>query len=467
MPHDPLGRAAELVDVVVIGAGGGGYPAAFLLDGAGKSVLMVDPIGNLGGNCLAEGCIPSKAVREAGLLRARMLHGETFGLAGAVPETSWPGVLAHKDRVQRTRYAQHERELAGSTIRFVHARARIVDVDLVEIEDAGGTERFRFRDLILATGSAPARLAITGAELALTSHDLFRLGADLSFPERPIIIGGGYIGVETASMLANLGASPTVIEATDALLPGFDPALASGLTAALRRCVHIETHAPVRRIERRGEVLAVVFARDGQEHALEGDVIIMATGRHVVLPGGVEHLGLDPRRPPIVDAQLRTANPHVYAPGDVNARTPLFHAAVRQSVVAAHVILAGGQPVDAMDFDAVPTTVFTDPEVAAIGLTEAGARARFGAASVGRYDFAEDSRAQILDETEGFISLVFEGVHGALVGAHILGIDAAQLAAPLALAIQARLDAAALATVAFPHPMASEGIARAARAVRP
>jgi len=188
---------AHDVDVVVVGAGGGGYPAAFFLDKAGRQVVMVDPIGNLGGDCLAEGCVPSKAVREASLLRARARRQGVFGLRGGAPEIDWPGVLAHKDHVQSTRYSQHSNELAGSKIRFHAGHVRVVSDNSVEVAEASGAAvRYRFTDLVLATGSAPSRLAVPGAELAVTSHDLFRLGADIGFPAHPVIVGGGYIGVD-------------------------------------------------------------------------------------------------------------------------------------------------------------------------------------------------------------------------------------------------------------------------------
>jgi dihydrolipoamide dehydrogenase len=455
------------VDVVVVGAGGGGYPAAFLLDKAGRRVVMVDPIGNLGGDCLAEGCVPSKAVREVSLMRARARCQGVLGLRGGASEIDWPGVLAHKDHVQSTRYTQHSTELAGSKIRFHTGHVRVVSENSVEVAEASGAAvRYRFTDLVLATGSAPSRLAIPGAELAATSHDLFRLGADVAFPAHPVIIGGGYIGVEAASMLENLGASPLILEATPEVLPGFDAELTVGLHRALGGRVEIRTGAFVTAIERSGSGYLVRYRVGADDAVAAGDMVVMATGRHVVLPEGVEQLGLDPAAPPAVDRQLRTSNPHVYAPGDVNAKSMLFHSAVRQSLVAGHVILAGGQPVDAMNFEAVPMTVFTEPEAAHVGLTEHQGTERFGDVEVTRYDYRVDARAQILDETGGFIKLVWDAHSTRLVGAQILGVDAAQLIAPLALAVHSGSSAATLAEVAFPHPMISEGINKAARALR-
>jgi dihydrolipoamide dehydrogenase len=456
--------SAEAVDVMVLGAGGGGYPAAFLCDKAGRRVVMADPIGNLGGDCLAEGCVPSKAVREVSLLRARARRNATFGLTGDAPGVDWAGVLARKDLVQQTRYAQHRADLDASGIRFHAGRAEITGGDTAEVHDSAGvTYRYRFGDLILATGSAPSRLAIPGAELAITSHELFRLGADLPFPARPIMIGGGYIGVESASMLQNLGATPTILEATAELLPGFDTDLARGLHDALAARATIRTGAFVTAIEQTAAGYRVHYHRDDHDETADGDVVVMATGRHVVLPEGVRHLGLDPGLPPAVDRLLKTTSPHVYAPGDVNAKSMLFHSAVRQSLVAGHVILAGGQPADMMNFEAVPMTVFTEPEAAHVGLTGHQAAERFGEIEITRYDYRQDARAQILAETSGFIKLVWDGHSGRLVGAQILGADAAQLIAPLALAVHAGQSATTLASVAFPHPMLSEGINSAAR----
>lgn len=467
----PLSSLSAEVDVLILGAGGAGYPAAFFLARSGKRVLMVDPIGNLGGDCLAEGCVPSKAVREAALVRGLADKFDGFGLRGSKPAVDWGAVLAHKDRVQNTRYAQHAREIAAGGVAFVQGRGVIVAPDRARIDagDGSGSREVRFRQLILGTGSAPARLPILGADLALTSHDLFRLGANLPLPQHLVIIGGGYIGVETASMLQALGAECSILEYAPQVLPGFDAELASFLHASLSQRVRIERSAQVLSIAREGDGYHVRYKQDGGERSMQGDAVLMATGRVAVLPEGVEHLALAMERGHVkVDDTLRTSNPQVWAPGDVNGRSMLFHSAVRQSLVAAHCIAAGGQAVDRMPFHAVPMTVFTEPELAHAGQTAAQAEAALGtdAVAVMRYDYAEDSRAQIYAETQGFIKLVFNRQDARLLGAQIAGMDAAQLIAPLALALEQGLGAKALADTVFPHPMLSEGINKAARAFK-
>ncbi len=456
------------VDVAILGAGGGGYPAAFLLARAGLQVLMVDPFGNLGGDCLAEGCVPSKAVREASLARALAFKYGQFGLHGQVPEADWRAVLAHKDRVQQLRYQQHTEEMRESSVIFCKGYGRILDEHQVEILTSDGQQlSCQHRYLIIATGSRPHLLPIPGVELAMTSHDLFRLGADVPFPQHLVVIGGGYSGVEVASMLNNLGGRATVLEYLEQLLPGADAELGQVLYEELSKRVRVELKAQVTALEKITEGVRVHYRQSGQAFSVDGDAVLMAAGRESVLPEGMERLGIEARRPLAVDSQMRTQLAHIYAPGDVNGRSMLFHSAVRQSLVAAHNILGGGQALERMNFLSVPFTVFTEPEIAWVGLTEAQARAQDGDVQVVRYEYVTDSRAQIFNEMRGFIKLVFASQTSRLLGAQIAGMDAAQVIAPLALAVQEESTAATLVEVPFPHPMISEGINKAARQFRP
>lgn len=462
--------ATELsVDVAILGAGGGGYPAAFFLDKSGFKVLMVDPIGNLGGNCLAEGCVPSKAVREASLVRATAKKYPFFGLSGMVPQVDWKAILAHKDKVQNTRYALHKEEISRSSILFYKGVGKIVDEKKIEVITDKENFLVFFKFLIIATGSRPHSLPIAGSDLAVNSHDLFKLNATVPFSSKPIIIGGGYIGVEVASMLENLGAKPSILEFTELLVGGLDRELSLFLAEKLKTRIHIELGAKVESIEKDRDKFKVVYQKNNQAHTLEGDLVIMATGRECLTPEGIEKLGFPSSKPLPVTSFLQLYDfPHIYAPGDINGKSMLFHSAVLQSIIAAHNIAAGGQPVSRMDWKSVPYTVFTEPEIAGVGLTEEEALHLYGQhVEIVKYDYAVDSRAEILGETEGFIKLLFDGENKRLLGAHIAGVEASQLIAPLALAIREGLDAEALAHVAFPHPMISEGINKAARTFSP
>jgi dihydrolipoamide dehydrogenase len=429
---------------------------------------MADPIGNLGGDCLAEGCVPSKAVRESGLVRSMSRKYGLFGLSGPEPSVEWKSVLAHKDRVQNTRYGQHTEELAQSSVAFHKGTGRILGDREAEIVTADGDLlRYRFRHLIAATGSRPHVLPIPGVDLAITSHDLFRLGADIPMPARLAVIGGGYIGAETASMLEHLGVAVTILEVTEQLMPGADAELRTFLTDALARRINVVVGARVLQLEQGASALHVEYQKAGKRQTLEADAVLMATGRETVHPDGLATLGLAAHGGIPVDTTMRSTVPNIYAPGDVNGRSMLFHSAVRQSLVAAHNILADGQPVDRMNFHGVPFTVFTEPEIAWVGCDEQAALSAGFHAVTTRYDYATDSRAQIFAATEGFIKLVFDTDSSCLLGAQIAGMDAAQVIAPLALAVHGAMTASTLAEMAFPHPMITEGINKAARQFRP
>ncbi|CAI9085763.1 dihydrolipoyl dehydrogenase [Candidatus Methylacidiphilum fumarolicum] len=457
------------VDVAIIGAGGGGYPAAFFLDKAGFRVLMVDPIGNLGGNCLAEGCVPSKAVREASLIRSYAKKYSFFGLLGPSPQVDWNGILAHKDRVQNTRYELHKSEIQQSGILFYKGIGKIVDDRKIEVCTENESFYATFKHLIIATGSRPHTLQIPGAELTVSSHDLFKLESSVPFPTKPIIIGGGYIGVEVASMFENLGCKPSILEFSKSLIGGFDRELSQFLFQKLQSRISIELEAQVKSVKGKEGNYEVIYVKNDQEMSLFGDLVIMATGRECVSPEGIEILGFQHSKALSVTNTLQLYDfPHIYAPGDVNGKSMLFHSAVLQSRITAHNIAAGGQSVARMDWKSVPYAVFTEPEIASVGLTEEEAIHMYGhRIEVIKYEYAIDARAEILGETEGFIKLIFDCEDKRLLGAHIGGIEASQLIAPLALALREGLDAEALARVAFPHPMISEGINKAARTFSP
>lgn len=455
------------VDVITLGAGGGAYPAAFRLARAGLNVAMVEPKGVMSGNCLAEGCVPSKAVREMAELYRTAQRFERFGLKGDV-SVDFAAIMAHKDRVQRTRYTQHagELEALGDRLTLIKGRGRFKDANTIVVESGHGEEIFQAKHVIIATGSEVFVPPVPGAELCITSHDLFALNPSVkTLPRRLVVIGGGYIGLETATFLRAFGSEVTVLEMMDQVLPGMDPDFVTGLEPLLDPGIRRLTGAKVEAIEKTAEgAFTVRFARGGANEILTADAVLMAAGRHPVLPDGIDALGMEVQRGRIVvDAAMRTNVAHIYACGDVNGRVPLFHAAVGQSLVAARNILGGGQPLDYFDFGAVPTTIFTLPAAAYVGATRAALGQRGIEALEASYDFAEDSRAQIFDEMQGEIRLFFEPGSLRLLGGWVIGIDAGQLIGEIGLAVSRRLTARDLAAFCDQHPMASEGISKAAR----
>jgi dihydrolipoamide dehydrogenase len=454
------------VDLFTIGAGGAAYPAAFLLARAGLRVVMADTKGVMSGNCLAEGCVPSKSVREMAAHRVRQRRFASWGLPGNV-SVDYRGIVAHKDRVQKDRYDQHAREMAElPTLRLVAGRARFLDDHTVVVEGNRGEERYRARHIIVASGSDIVRPDFPGADLFLDSRDFFALNPTLTdLPSSLAIVGGGYIGLETATMFHALGTEVTLIERGPRVLSGMDTSMVKELCGLLDPGIRILRNAKVLKAERTESGVALhCQAGDAPPEVVRAEKGMVAVGRRPVVPEGFEAIGgkVGPRGV-VADLSCQTSIPHIYAAGDVNGISPLFHAAVRQSLVAAHNILAGGRAVDAFNPAAVPVTVFSLPEAAWVGLVPDEAHRRGIPFVSGRYDFAEDSRAQILGETGGGITLLFEPGSLRLLGGTIVGVDAASLVGEIGLAVAGRLTARDLAHFPDQHPMAAEGIGKAAR----
>ncbi|MHB1676490.1 MAG: dihydrolipoyl dehydrogenase [Sulfuriferula sp.] len=459
----------ETVDVLIIGAGGGGYPAGFRLANAGKSVVMIDPKGVMSGNCLAEGCVPSKAIREAAELFLDAQRGKTFGLTGTV-NVDYHEVIAYKDQVQRNRYVQHAQELnkLGDRLRLIKGHARFKDAHTLVIATEQGERSFYAAHIIIASGCEIFIPPIPGAELTLTSHDLFAVNPILQeIPKRLAVIGGGYIGFESATFFRAFGSEVTIIESGDKMLSGMDPDFVSCLLPLLDPAIRQITQAHVEAIERVDDGSFQVRARqDNKAVKISADAVLLAVGRHPVLPEGLQLAGVAVEKGNIiVDDTLRTSIPHIYACGDVNGRVPLFHAAVGQSLIAAHNILGGRQPLDHFDFSCVPTTIFTLPAAAYVGKTRAPLFQHGITNLEAAYSFTRDSRAQILDKTGGEIRLFFESGSLRLLGGWVIGVDAAQLIGEIGLAVSRGLSARDLAAFCDQHPMASEGISAAARSL--
>lgn len=464
----------QVVDTLTLGAGGGAYPAAFTLAKAGRQVVMVDAKGVMSGNCLAEGCVPSKAVYELAELRRRMAAtpvARALGARGSAVD--YGEVVAWKDAVQENRYRQHADELdhLAEHLRLVQGTGRLLDTHTVEVATEGASEIFHADQIIIATGADVLVPPIPGAELCVTSTDLFALHPTVStLPRRLAVIGGGYIGLEVACMLHSLGSEVTVIEALPELLSGMDPDFASLVVGGIDPAIEIRVSSTVTGITKGAGGTYTVHVRDDAravEDALDADLVLVAVGRRPVIPEGARELGL-----PMDGDALRVTSSmqvpgyeHLYAPGDVNGRSMLFHSAVRQSLVAVHNIFAGNHVVDRMDFEVVPTTIFSAPEGAYVGLTRASAAKERLEVLESAYALRDDSRAQILGEPYGEIRLFCDAASLRVVGGWAVGIDAAQLIGQIGEAVSAGLTAYDLARFADQHPTAAEGIGKAARAL--
>src|SRR5437899_4934128 len=453
-----MGDLVREVDVAVVGGGPGGYTAAFRCAELGLETVVVDAGKRLGGACLFEGCIPSKALLHVAAVLGEAERAREFGVDFGEPRLSLDALRKWKSERVVGKLA---RGLAGvakaKSVEVVGGRAVFEDSRRLRVE-GDDAQVIVFKHAIVATGSSPSSLP----GLTLQSDRIMDSTAALDIPEVPdrlLVIGGGYIGLELGQVYAALGSKVSVVEMTDGLLPGVDRDLVQPLA---RRCeklfvsVHLKTKLSSLR-----ETGGGIEARLGDETMLF-DRVLIAVGRRAQ----AQRLGLEATRVRTndrgvigVDDRCRTDDPRIYAVGDVTGEPMLAHRAMRQGTVAAEAI--AGRPV-AFDNVAVPAVVFTDPEIAWCGLTEAEAQRTGRAVKTAKFQWAASGRAATLGRADGLTKILADAESGRVVGVGIVGPSAGELIAEAALAIEAALTAEDLAATIHTHPTLSETLMEAA-----
>ena len=383
----------EEYDVITIGAGGAAYPAAFRLKRSGFSVIMIDEKGVMSGNCLSEGCVPSKAIIET-------VHNYKIMREFTEFKLNYGDIIKRKDHVQEMRYRQHAAELKEADLEIIKGTAKLLDTHTVEVDTGKEKMKLGFRHLIIGSGAYTYKLNIPGSEYAITSADLFKIDpAVKKIPDSLVVIGGGYIGVETASFMSILGSKVTLIERSDRLLTDMDAGIVDKLTGMLPEMV-INLNNEVKSIEKAGNKFkTIIVDENGEKVSILSDMVMMATGREPLIPEGTAQCGIEMDRHGIkVNSAMQTNIPHIYATGDVNGITPLFHAAKRQSLIAAANIMAGDTAVERFDSSSVPFTLFSIPNMSFVGITPDTARQGKIEYSAVTYPMIEDSMAEIHNE---------------------------------------------------------------------
>jgi len=453
-----MGDLVREVDVAVVGGGPGGYTAAFRCAELGLETVVVDAGKRLGGACLFEGCIPSKALLHVAAVLGEAERAREFGVDFGEPRLSLDPLRKWKSERVVGRLARGLVSVAkAKSVEVVGGRAVFEDSRRLRVE-GDDAQVIVFKHAIVATGSAPSPLP----GLTLQSDRIMDSTAALDLPDIPdrlLVVGGGYIGLELGQVYAALGSKVSVVEMTDGLLPGVDRDLVQPLA---RRCeklfvnIHRKTKASGLRETGRG-----IEARLGDETMLF-DRVLIAVGRRAQTQG----LGLEATRVRTsergiigVDDRCRTDDPRIYAIGDVTGEPMLAHRAMRQGKVAAEAI--AGRPV-AFDNVAVPAVVFTDPEVAWCGLTEAEAQRTGRAVKTAKFQWAASGRAATLGRSDGLTKILADPESGRVVGVGVVGPGAGELIAEAALAIEAALTAEDLAATIHTHPTLSETLMEAA-----
>jgi len=454
----------EKVQVAVIGAGPGGYAAAFRAASLGLQVALIDLEPNPGGVCLYRGCIPSKALLHVARLLAETEEAKHWGLDFQPPAIDLDRLRAWKDGVVAKMTGGVGQLARLHKVRQVQGRARFLDAHILRVEKAGGSaEDLGFDHAILATGSRPAKIPAfdIGSSRVIDSTGALALE---SVPASLLVVGGSYIGLEMATVYAALGSQVSVVEMMSGLIPLADRDLVKPLAARLeKRLRRIMLGTKVLGLQERPDGLEVRFEdSEGKGFAEVYEKVLVAVGRK---PNS-EDLGLENTRARInargfveVDAQRRTAEPSIFAIGDLTGDPMLAHKASHEAAVAAEVI-AGHKA--AFEPNAIPAVIFTDPEIAWCGLTETQAQEQQRHQGGARFPWAASGRATTLDRSEGLTKLILDPDTQRILGAGITGPGAGELIAEATLAVEMAALATDLKLTIHPHPTLSETLMEAA-----
>lgn len=445
-------------DVAILGGGPGGYVGAIRGGQLGASVCVIEE-GELGGTCLNRGCIPSKAFFESARHMQALARGAEFGIRATLGDFDLAACVARKDGVVRQLVGGIEGLFKGYGVQVVKGRGVLAAPDTIQVTAPDGSKTVvKGRNVIVATGSRPAAiptLPVDGTRI-LTSDQIWNLSA---LPRRMVIVGGGVIGCEVAHIFAAFGAKVTVVEALDRILATEDKDVSRVVHKSLEaRGVEIRTGARVAGGEAR-KAGVVVTLEGGDE--LPCDCAVVAVGRAFNSQGiGLEEAGvsLDPAGRVQVNDEMETSVPGVWAVGDVVGQFLLAHVATSETLVAVHNALGKKYW---MDYTVVPYAIFTGPEVAGVGAKESELKGQKVPYKVGRFSFAASGKALCMGEPEGFIKLLSHAETGRVLGAAIVGANASDIIAEVALAMRMEASPGDIVTTIHVHPTVSEVILEA------
>jgi dihydrolipoamide dehydrogenase len=457
------GRKADIeCQLVVLGSGPGGYTAAFRGADVGLDTVLVERYASLGGVCLNVGCIPSKALLHASAVIDEAASMAEHGIAFGSPKIDIDKLRSFKEKVVGKLTGGLAQMAKARKVRTVIGTGMFISPNELEVATAEGTKLIRFEKAIIAAGSQSVKLPsfpwdderIIDSTGALELKDV---------PKKMLVVGGGIIGLEMATVYASLGSEVTVVELADQLIPGADADLIKPLqqrVAKRYKGIHLKTKVVEAKATKKG--IEVTFEGESIPETKLYDRVLVSVGRS---PNGGK-VGADKAGVQVtdrgfipVDRQMRTNVPHIFAIGDLVGQPMLAHKATHEAKVAAEV--AAGQK-SFFDARVIPSVAYTDPEIAWVGVTEREAKEKGLKVGVGKFPWAASGRAIGIDRTEGFTKLIFDEETHRIVGAGIVGVHAGDLISELALAIEMGCEAGDIGRTVHPHPTLGESVGMAA-----
>jgi dihydrolipoamide dehydrogenase len=441
-------------DTLVIGAGPGGYVAAIRAAQLGQKVTVVEK-GTLGGVCLNVGCIPSKAIIAAGHRFEEAQHSEDMGIKAENVTVDFSKVQEFKQGVVKKLTGGVAGLLKGNKIDVAYGEAYFVDNETIKVMDETTSQTYKFKNVIIATGSRPIEIpSFKYSKRVIDSTGALNLQ---ELPKKLVVIGGGVIGIELGTAYANFGTEVTFIEASDDILLGFEKQMTALVKRGLKKKgAEIHTKASAKSVEETDTGVKVTFEVKGEEKTVEADYLLVTVGRRPNTDElGLEQVGVEMTERGIIkiDKQCRTNVPNIFAIGDIVEGPQLAHKASYEGKIAAEVI--AGEKAE-IDYLGIPAVVFSEPELATVGYTEASAKEDGIEFVAAKFPFAANGRALSLNSTDGFLKLVTRKEDGLVIGAQIAGPSASDMVSELSLAIEAGMTAQDIAMTIHAHPTLGE-----------
>lgn len=455
-----------VTEVAVIGAGPGGYPAAFALADKGKKVTLIDPELNPGGVCLYRGCIPSKALLHAAKVAEEARDAADFGLSYGEPEIDPEKLFSWKDEVVSKLTGGLRTLVRARKVNYLRGRASFTSSGTLRVVTASGEEReVVFENAVISTGSVSRRIPGVdfGSPNVVDSDGALSMG---EIPKSLLVVGGGYIGLELGTFFSSLGTEVTVVEMLPRIVQGVDKDLAAVLKKRLdRKFRSIMLETKLVSINELDNEVQVSFEAAGKSFQKEYEKVLISVGR---VPN-TEDLGLENTRVEVddkgfieTDSQRKTADSAIFAIGDVAGEPMLAHKATYEAKIVAEVITGAKTQYDPR---AVPAVIFTDPEIAWCGVTESEAREVGMEVNVSKFPWAASGRALTLNRTDGLTKLITDKGTGRVIGVGIVGPQAGELISESVLAIEMGATAEDIAFSIHPHPTLTETIMEAAEGI--